>query len=135
MELYIPKKTIVPIENEDKLHVIIQNPENLNWVKYEIGVSANSVVTSGDYFRSFQIENKKYSHIINPKTCKTFENSVSSVTVIVLNGLRGRSFSYCDFGFRRSSCYRLNKSTAWGRWNNYKVWWESFFFRRSNYYI
>ncbi len=80
---------IVAIENEDKLHVIIPNPENPNGVKYEIGVSANAVVTSGDYFRSFQIENKKYSHIINPKTCKPVESSVSSVTVIAPNGLMG----------------------------------------------
>ena len=80
---------IVAIENEDKLHVIIPNPKNPDGVKYEIGVLANAVVTSGDYFRSFQVDNKKYSHILNPKTCEPVKNGVSSVTIIGPNGLMG----------------------------------------------
>ena len=50
---------------------------------------ANAVVTSGDYFRSFQVDNKKYCHILNPKTCEPVKNGVSSVTIIAPNGLMG----------------------------------------------
>ncbi len=80
---------LVSIENKDKLHVVIPNPKNPDGVKYEIGVLANAVVTSGDYFRSFQVDNKKYSHILNPKTCEPVKNGVSSVTIIAPNGLMG----------------------------------------------
>lgn len=80
---------LVRIENKDGLHIIVPNPKNPDGVKYEIGVNANAVVTSGDYFRSFKVDNKKYSHIVNPRTCQPVETGVSSVTVIAPNGLMG----------------------------------------------
>jgi len=45
----------------------------------------SSVVTSGHYERFFEINGKKYSHIIDPKIGKPVENNLKSITVIADN--------------------------------------------------
>lgn len=44
-----------------------------------------SIVTSGDYFRYYEIKGKKYSHIIDPKSGEP-SSLIHSVTVIAPNG-------------------------------------------------
>ncbi len=51
-----------------------------------VQISNGSIVTSGDYFRYYKINGKKYCHIVNPKTGKPAD-SVHSVTVITENGI------------------------------------------------
>ena len=47
-----------------------------------IGLSGKSIATSGDYYNYFELDGKRYSHILNPATGYPVEHSVSSVTVI-----------------------------------------------------
>lgn len=63
----------------------IVNPINTNDILFSLEVSNASVVTSGNYYRFFKSEGKKYSHIINPKNCKPIENNIVSVTVLAPN--------------------------------------------------
>lgn len=48
--------------------IAVKNPMNKNKVFAVLPVSNKAVVTSGDYEKFFIYENKKYTHIINPKT-------------------------------------------------------------------
>lgn len=63
----------------------IVNPINTNDILFSLEVSNASVVTSGNYYRFFKSEGKKYSHIVNPKNCKPVENDIVSVTVVAPN--------------------------------------------------
>lgn len=48
--------------------VAIQNPDGGDGHLHTIYVSSGSVVTSGDYQRTYQVQGKAYHHIIDPET-------------------------------------------------------------------
>ena len=61
----------------------IENPNlQQQFIKEIINVTNKGVATSGDYKNFFDINGKKYSHIINPKSGMPINHSTKSVTVI-----------------------------------------------------
>tara|TARA_B110000902_G_scaffold264440_1_gene345944 strand:- start:1684 stop:2580 length:897 start_codon:yes stop_codon:yes gene_type:complete len=60
--------------------VAIVNPLNKNKVFALLPISNNAVVTSGDYEKYVEIEGKRYTHIINPRTGYP-SHGIISVTV------------------------------------------------------
>lgn len=50
-----------------------------------VNLANGSIVTSGDYFRFYSINGKKYCHIVNPKTGAASDNA-KSVTVVADEG-------------------------------------------------
>ena len=60
----------------------IQHPRNAREIIYELEVRDKSVDTSGDYERYFMIGEKRYSHIIDPRTGTPIGDDIVSVTVI-----------------------------------------------------
>lgn len=56
----------------------IKDPDNLDKNIYIARVSDLSVVTSGDYERNFEIDGKKYNHIISPDTLMPATNNKSA---------------------------------------------------------
>lgn len=64
----------------------IKNPKDKNAIKKIISVKNSGVATSGDYERFYIIENKQFSHIINPQTGFPAKKTTSS-TVIHSNPL------------------------------------------------
>lgn len=62
--------------------VAIQHPRKKDKVFMEIKLSDKAIDTSGDYEKYFILENKRYSHIINPKTGYPAAGHVISSTVI-----------------------------------------------------
>ena len=62
----------------------IKNPRGENFTKI-VEIKNSAISTSGDYENFFEIDGKRYHHIINPKTCKPAENKIGSSTVIISN--------------------------------------------------
>lgn len=67
----------------------ITDPENTNSIFTKVNINNLSVVTSGSYQRYCMLDDKLYSHVINPIT-KYPSNYVKSVTVI------GEDSTLCD---------------------------------------
>jgi len=62
----------------------IKDPRNLNGLVAVLSLVDTSAVTSGDYFRYFESEGKRWHHILNPRTGYPANESMS-VTVITKN--------------------------------------------------
>ncbi|MEA1965562.1 MAG: FAD:protein FMN transferase [Candidatus Aerophobetes bacterium] len=60
----------------------IRNPRHKGRIVRIIRVENKAVATSGDYQRYFFINEKRHSHIVNPHTGMTVENTPMSVTII-----------------------------------------------------
>jgi thiamine biosynthesis lipoprotein len=65
-----------------KWRVAIQHPRKENTFLATLELSNKAAATSGDYQQYIEIDGKRYSHIINPKTGLPVENSPCSVTVL-----------------------------------------------------
>ena len=60
----------------------IQDPFDKTKLLGTVQVGEGAVVTSGDYERYVEIEGKKYSHIIDPRTGMPVDTGIASVTII-----------------------------------------------------
>ena len=65
-----------------KKNIGIKNPRGEGLTEI-IEIENAAVSTSGDYENFFEIDGKRYHHIINPKNCKPAENNFGSSTVII----------------------------------------------------
>ncbi|MCH9028670.1 MAG: FAD:protein FMN transferase [Bacteroidetes bacterium] len=59
----------------------IQHPRNQNQIIEKVNPGGMSVATSGDYEKYFELDGKRYHHILNPKTGYPAD-SLISVTVL-----------------------------------------------------
>lgn len=82
----------------------ISNPDNDGEYIGIISASDISVITSGDYERYFEIDGKKYHHILDPKTGYPADSGLRSVTIISPNAALGDMLSTKCFvaGFEAS---------------------------------
>ncbi len=67
--------------------IAITDPDNTASPLLSISVSDLAVVTSGAYERYYEINGKKYNHIINPKTGYPVENEIKSVTITATDSI------------------------------------------------
>ena len=72
--------------------VAIQNPRGKSFIGY-VMLKDKSVATSGDYEQFFVKDNRRYSHILNPRSGYPVENNIASVTVIASDGLTADALS------------------------------------------
>jgi thiamine biosynthesis lipoprotein len=59
----------------------LKNPREMNSISEAFKLKDRAVATSGDYEQFFIYKNKRFSHIIDPRTGYPVDNSISSVTV------------------------------------------------------
>jgi len=79
-------------------NVGIQNPEiGVGGIIAKIGISDESIVTSGDYERYFVENGVHYHHIIDPKTGAPTRNELSSVTILSKKSIDGDVLSTAVF--------------------------------------
>ena len=63
------------------LNVGIQNPRKQSEIIDVLKIQNSAVVTSGDYERFYIIENRKFSHIINPSTGYPHKKAISATVI------------------------------------------------------
>ena len=66
-----------------KKKIGIKNPRAENEIAAVIELENAALSTSGDYEKFFIVDNRRYHHIINPKTCAPADSEISSVSVVV----------------------------------------------------
>ena len=76
--------------------IAIRNPRNKEIVSL-LKLRNRSVSTSGDYEQYFTAANKRFSHILNPKTGYPAQSQVISATVTASDGLRADALSTAIF--------------------------------------
>lgn len=81
-----------PLDGRDKFSIGIQNPDlnDENQVFAVLEATDISIVTSGDYQRFFDLDGKRYPHIIDPVTLRPSDNLKSTTVILKDSGL-------CDF--------------------------------------
>lgn len=75
----------------------IRNPQDTSKILGAVNLTDGSVVTSGLYERCFELNGKRYCHILDPRTGMPIQTDVESATVVA-----AKSFD-CD-GFSTTLC-------------------------------
>ena len=71
----------------------IRNPQKPDEVFAVITLKDKSAVTSGAYQRYFEYEGERYHHIIDPRTGKSADSTIASVTVISPSSMHADALS------------------------------------------
>jgi len=105
----------------------IANPDNSGEYIGIISATDISVITSGDYERYFEIDGKRYHHIIDPKTGYPADSGLRSVTVITPDATLGDMLSTkCFIAGYEESKNILKEYNAYGIFvtDDYKVYYS-----------
>ncbi len=71
------------VNEREKTWVIgIQTPDESNGIRKIVHLKDYAMATSGDYFNYYEIEGKRYSHTIDPRTGKPVTHKLASVSVM-----------------------------------------------------
>jgi thiamine biosynthesis lipoprotein len=91
-------KTLGKKEDGEDWVIGIQHPEEKRGVAIgAVHISDTSVVTSGGYERFFEVDNKRYHHIIDPLTGCPAESDLKSATVVCQNSMQADALSTASF--------------------------------------
>jgi thiamine biosynthesis lipoprotein len=66
-------------------HIGLEDPSKSGKCWVSLAVKDRAVATSGDYLRNFQINGRRYGHIIDPRTGYPVDNGCRAVSVIAPN--------------------------------------------------
>lgn len=75
-------RIIGPFPENETWNVFIQNPDKSKNYSTKLELLNGGIATSGVYERFIEIEGKRYSHLLNPKTGWPIEEGVASLTVL-----------------------------------------------------
>ena len=63
--------------------IALKDPRQLDKLTKVITVNDSAISTSGDYIKYFIIDDRRYHHILDQRTCKPAQSGVSSVSVVI----------------------------------------------------
>ena len=95
---------------ENAFIIGVTNPQQTSDSLFSLKINDLSVVTSGTYQRFFEIDSKRYHHILNPKTGYSYENGLSSVTIISKKSIQGDALSTVCFSLGKEKGLELLNS-------------------------
>ena len=96
---------------DTQFKVGIQDPNSEDGTSIaNIGVTNQSVVTSGIYERYLEQDGVMYHHMLDPSTGYPFENNLSSVTIISDSSIVGDGLSTTTFGLGLEKGMKLIES-------------------------
>lgn len=78
-------------------HIGLEDPQNPGRANASIGVTDRGVASSGDYIRCFRVGEKRYGHIIDPRTGWPVANGCMQATVIATTCLQAGVLSTTAF--------------------------------------
>jgi thiamine biosynthesis lipoprotein len=70
---------------KDAWYIGLQEPEQPAECWTAVRLTNRAVASSGDYFRSFTVDGRRYGHILDPRTGLPVSNNCQSVSVIAPN--------------------------------------------------
>ena len=76
----------------------------------ELPTHNKHLIHCGTYQRFFEIDSKRYHHILNPKTGYSYENGLSSVTIISKKSIQGDALSTVCFSLGKEKGLELLNS-------------------------
>lgn len=89
-------QTVGENPRNDKWRIALRNPDGGQYL-CNILVDETAVVTSGGYERYFEIDGKRYHHIIDPSTGSPADSEFESVTVVAEDGAVADALSTAFF--------------------------------------
>lgn len=101
-------KTIGTKPDGNEWKIAIKNPDNTQSYLGVISAKDKAIITSGGYERYFEEDGKVYHHIIDPKTGKSAQNGLTSVTIVCDDGTLADGLS--------TALYVLGKDDAIAYW-------------------
>lgn len=101
-------KTIGTKPDGSEWKIAIKNPDNTQSYLGVISAKDKAIITSGGYERYFEEDGKVYHHIIDPKTGKSAQNGLTSVTIVCDDGTLADGLS--------TALYVLGKDDAIAYW-------------------
>lgn len=82
---------------------------NTNAIKAVVGLSDRSLATSGSYRKFVEVDGKKYSHTIDPKTGRPVTHNLLSVTVIAQDCASADAFATAFMVLGKDSAMAISK--------------------------
>ena len=95
----------------DTEYIGIRNPMSCEEIIFSIPLENRSISTSANYERHFNIQGKRYGHIINPLSGFPVDNRIASVSVISPSALEADILSTAFFALGLDKGMQLIKNT------------------------
>ena len=96
--------------------VAVQDPRDESTNLGVLIVKDTAVVTSGDYQRYFIEDGVRYCHILDPRTGKTVNNGVCSVTILCQDGLMADCLSTAMMVLGKEEAFAY-----WSAWGGFEM--------------
>lgn len=97
-------------KDNEKFTIGLTDPLETSQSILTLEIDDLSIVTSGTYQRYFELDGKQYHHILNPHTGYSYENDLSSVTIISKASLQGDALSTVCFSLGKEKGIELLNS-------------------------
>lgn len=97
-------------KNNKKFTIGLTDPMQTNQSILSLKIDDLSIVTSGTYQRYFEMDGKRYHHILNPQTGYSYDNDLAAVSIISKSSLQGDALSTVCFSLGKEKGIELLNS-------------------------